>query len=406
MKPLRVLYLHMIGPFGGASRSLFEAVGAFPAGAVQPLFVTQRGSVSRFFSRLGEVIESRGMSQFDDTRYSRYRGVRWLVLLRELGYLPFTVAALAKAKRRWQRVDLIHLNEFTGLVPLLIARRLFDAPALVHVRSVAAADTRSRRTRWVHRTLRRDARAVVAIDETVRESLPDDLPVDVIHNAFSPQAASGHDDALEKRLRALRPESFKVGFVGNLLRVKGIHELVEAARITRERGLDVEFLVVGDEVAPSRGVKARLLKSLGLAQNVRAEVEAALDREGLRERFHLLGFSAEIGRAYDKMDVLCFPSHYDAPGRPIFEAAFFGVPSIVAVRKPRADTLVDGVTGIAFPPGDAVALADAIERLARDRAGTARMGQAAREMAERTFDVTANAGALLAVYRRVCAAPA
>jgi glycosyltransferase involved in cell wall biosynthesis len=405
MKPLRVLYLHMIGPFGGASRSLFEAVGAFPAGAVQPFFVTQRGSVTRFFSRLGEVVETRGMSQFDDTRYSRYRGVRWLVLLRELAYLPFTVAALAQAKRRWQRVDLIHLNEFTGLVPLLIARRLFGAPALVHVRSVAAADTASRRTRWVQRKLREDARAVVAIDETVRESLPADLPVDVIHNAFSPQAASGVDAALEARLQALRPESFKVGFVGNLLRVKGIHELVEAARITRERGVDVEFLVVGDDAAPSRGLKARLVKALGLAQNVRAEVEAALDRHALGDRFHLLGFSAEIGRAYRRMDVLCFPSHYDAPGRPIFEAAFFGVPSIVAVRKPRADTLVDGVTGLAFAPGDAVALADAIERLARDRALAARMGQAAREMAERTFDVTANASALLAVYRRICATP-
>jgi glycosyltransferase involved in cell wall biosynthesis len=406
MKPLRVLYLHMIGPFGGASRSLFESVGAFPAGEVQPLFVTQRGSVTRFFSRLGEVVEARGMSQFDDTRYSRYRGVRWLVLLRELAYLPFTVAALAKAKRRWQRVDLIHLNEFTGLVPLLIARKLFGAPALVHVRSVAATDTASRRTRWVQRKLRHDARAVVAIDETVRASLPADLAVDVIHNAFSPQAASGVDAALEARLHSLRPESFKVGFVGNLLRVKGIHELVEAARITRDRGVDVEFLVVGDDAAPSRGIKARLVKALGLAQNVRAEVETALDRHALRDRFHLLGFSAEIGRAYRRMDVLCFPSHYDAPGRPIFEAAFFGVPSIVAVRKPRADTLVDGVTGLAFAPGDAVALAEAIELLARDRARAAAMGEAARAMAERTFDVGTNAGTLLAVYRRVCAVPA
>ncbi|MEO5844527.1 MAG: glycosyltransferase family 1 protein, partial [Caldimonas sp.] len=66
-------------------------------------------------------------------------------------------------------------------------------------------------------------------------------------------------------------------------------------------------------------------------------------------------------------------------------------------------TLVDGVTGLAFAPGDAVGLADAIERLARDRAGAARMGEAAREMAERTFDVHRNAGELLAVYRRVCA---
>src|SRR6516164_6952647 len=183
MRPLRVLYLHMIGPFGGSSRSLFEAIGAFPPGAVQPFFVTQRGSVTRFFSRLGEVIEARGMSRFDDTLYSRYRGVRWLVLLRELAYLPSTVAALAAAKRRWKQVDLIHVNDFIGLVPLLLARCLFASPAVVHVRSVAHDDPRSRRTQWVQRTLHHKAAAVVAIDDTVRASLPAELRVDVIHNA-------------------------------------------------------------------------------------------------------------------------------------------------------------------------------------------------------------------------------
>ena len=404
MKPLRVLYLHMIGPFGGASRSLFEAIRAFPAGAVEPLFVTQRGSVTGFFSRLGEVIEARGLSQFDHTRYSHYRGARWLVLLRELAYLPFTVAALGRARRRWRRVDLIHLNEFTGLVALWLARRLFGAPAVVHVRSVADDNPRLLRTRWLHRLLRRESRAVVAIDETVRASLPADLAVEVIHNGFAPRAAAGSDDALEKKLAALRPESFKVGFVGNLLRVKGIHELVEAARLTRERGIDVEFIVVGDDAAPSRGLKARALKALGLAQNARLEVEAALDRHALRDRFHLLGFTAEIARVYRRMDVLCFPSHYDAPGRPIFEAAFFGVPSIVAVRAPRADTLVDGVTGIAIAPGAAGELADAIARMASEREATRRMGEAARQMAERNFVVERNAGRLLEVYRAVCAA--
>ena len=102
------------------------------------------------------------------------------------------------------------------------------------------------------------------------------------------------------------------------------------------------------------------------------------------------------------MDVLCFPSHLDAPGRPVFEAAFFSVPSIVAVRKPRADTLVNGVTGIAVTPRDAVALADAIERLARNPSEARRLGGAARAMAERTFDVRSNAAQLLEVYRRVC----
>lgn len=400
MKPLRVLYLHMIGPFGGASRSLFEAIRAFPAGAVEPHFVTQRGSVTDFFGRLGEVEGARGMSQFDHTRYGHYRGARWLVLLRELAYLPFTWAALRRARARWGEVDLIHLNEFTGLVALWLAQRRFGAPAIVHVRSVAHDDARQRRTGWLHRRLR-GAAAVVAIDENVRASLPANLPVEVIHNAFAPNAALGQDEAFEQRLAVLRPASFKVGFVGNLLRVKGIHELVEAARLTRERGLDVEFIVVGDDAQSSWGLKARLVKALGLAQNVRAEVEQALDRHALRDRVHLVGFTADIARAYRRMDVLCFPSHYDAPGRPIFEAAFFGVPSIVAVREPRADTLVHGETGLAIAPRAPVELTNAIERLARDREATRRMGEAARAMAESSFGVQRNAARLLDLYRRV-----
>ena len=159
-----------------------------------------------------------------------------------------------------------------------------------------------------------------------------------------------------------------MGFVGNLLLVKGIHELLEAARLTRERGLDVEFIVVGDDARPSHGLKSWLLKIMGLQQNVRAEIEAEIDRHGLRDRFHLVGFTEDIARVYRVMDVLAFPSHYDAPGRPIFEAAFFGVPSIVAVREPKADTIIDGETGIAIEPRAADQLA-AGDRAPSDRPG-------------------------------------
>jgi len=401
LKPLRVLYLHFVGPFGGASRSLFEAVSSFPPGAVQPMFVTQHGSVRDFFAQLGEVIETTGMTQIDNTRYSYYRGVRWLVVLREIAYLPSTALALRRAKQRWQKVDLIHLNEFSGLITLWIARRWFDVPAVVHVRSVLRIEPRSLRTRWINWMLKHHVQGVVAIDENVRASLPVDLPVDVIHNGFSPQLAPHPDTRFAERLAALRPESFKVGFVGNLLLVKGIHELIEAARLTRERGLDVEFIVVGDDARPSRGLKAWLLKFLGLQQNVRAEIEEALDRYALRDRIHLVGFTRDIARVYSHMDVLAFPSHYDAPGRPIFEAAFFGVPSIVAVREPKPDTLVDGETGIAIEPRSADQLARAIERLATDRAAAARMGEAARRMAEHNFNACANAAQLLSLYHRV-----
>jgi glycosyltransferase involved in cell wall biosynthesis len=396
---LKVLYIHMTGAFAGGSRSLYEVVRAIPAGEVEPLFIVPRGSVHGFFSGLGEVIEAAGISQFDNTRYSYYRGLRWLVVLRELAFIPSTLIALLRARKRWKHVDLIHINEITGVLPWLVARRLFKAPVIVHVRSVMRNDAVLFRTRWINRLLCDKADAVVAIDDTVRASLPRKLSVDVIHNAFSLKSADA-DSGFTYKL-GLKPGSFRVGFVGNLLRVKGIFELIEAARLTRDQGLDVEFIVVGGDAGRSDTLLARILNWLRIGQDVGTDVQAKIDEYGLRDRFHMVGFMADIAQAYACMDVLCFPSHYDAPGRPIFEAAFLRVPSIVALNKPMPDTLVDGVSGIAIPPHDAPALAKAITRLTNDRALAAEMGAAAHQMAISNFSAERNAAKLLAVYKRL-----
>lgn len=398
---IKVLYIHMIGAFGGASRSLFEAVRALPPGEVDAYFVTQRGSVSGFFRQVGvEVIEAKGLTQFDNTRYSFYRGVRWLVALRELLYLPATISALRQARQQWGKVDLIHLNEFTGLIPMLIARRLFAVPTVVHVRSVARDDSRSLRTRWVNNVLMKKAAAVIAIDENVRASLPSSLPIDVIHNGFTPAEEKEADQEFQRKLKLLRPDSYKVGFVGNLLRVKGLYDLIEAARLIKQAGVDVEFIIVGENARNLTGLQGKILKKLGLAQDVKADLERLIEEYGLGDSFHLVGFTTDIQRVYQSIDLLCFPSHYDAPGRPIFEAAFSGIPSVVAVRQPRPDTLVHGETGLAVPPHAPDKLAEAIMSLANNREKSCAFGDSARNMARRNFDVRTNSVYLLEVYRR------
>jgi glycosyltransferase involved in cell wall biosynthesis len=403
-EPLRIVYLHVVGEFGGASRSLYEAVRAFPEGVIEPVFVTARGTVQRFFSQLGRVVTAWGMSKFDHTRYGYYRGARWLILLREIAYLPATILAIRRVRREISHVDVLHLNEFVGLPALWLARRWLAPRAIViHVRSLACDKTKLKRTRWLHHELR-SAHAVVSIDESVRATLPADLKVDVIRNAFTPSTADSPDPAVELVMGRLRPGTFKVGFVGNLLRVKGIEEFIAAAHLIRQRGLDVEFIIVGDDARGSRGPLAGMLRALNLQQDHRAHVEAEIARLGLKDHVHMVGFTASIARVYRQMNVLCFPSHYDAPGRPIFEAAFFGVPSIVAVRDPRPDTLVDGVTGLAFTPGNAAELADCIEELARDVQKARSMGLAAKSLAEENFEAGRNAQTLLALYRRILSA--
>lgn len=399
---MKILYVDAVGPFGGASRSLFEAVGALPSGSVVPFFVMQRGTAQAYYGRFASgIVTARGLTRFDNTRFSHYRGIRWLILLRELFHLPFTLLAILKARWRWRRVDLIHVNEVVDLVPGLIAKAVFGAPLVVHVRSLQWTNTSALRTRWVHARLRRSAAAVIAIDENTRATLPGDLPVEVIHNAFTPKRAPLPDEALVERLSRLRPSSLKVGFVGNLHQAKGLFDLLEAARLLHEQGCDVEFLIVGGVTISDRGLRAWLLARAGLAQNLRTDLDERVRDYRLESSFHLLGPTDDIQCVYERLDLLAFPSHLDAPGRPVFEAAFSAVASIVCVDNPRPDTLVHGQTGLAIPAHDPKALAAAIRHFADDRAEVRRMGANARALAQANFVPARNARALLDVYQRV-----
>jgi glycosyltransferase involved in cell wall biosynthesis len=398
--PLRILYIDGVGPFGGASRSLYEVIQAMPTGEIEAYFVVQRGTILPYYERLARaIIAARGLTRFDNTRYGHYRGIRWLVALRELSYAPFTLMALVQARLRWRRVDVIHANEITEILPLLLARWLFRAPAIVHVRSLQRNDWSSRRSRWLKGRLQ-GLDAVVAIDQNVRSTLPPDVNVEVVHNSFTPQRSSA-DRTIAANLDRLRPTSLKIGFVGNLHHSKGLFDLVEAARQVHHDGKDVEYIIVGGVTRSDRGFKGWLLARLGFAQNVQKSLLETIEAAGLGDRFHLLGPTSDIQCVYERIDVLCFPSHFDAPGRPVFEAAFSGVPSIVAVSTPMPDTVIDGVTGLAVPMKDATRLAQAISHFAADRAEVDRMGAAARTLAERNFNPRTNATRLFEIYRSV-----
>ena len=127
----------------------------------------------------------------------------------------------------------------------------------------------------------------------------------------------------------------------------------------------------------------------------------------LVERLHLdeivvsRPFTTDLASIYQEIDVLCFPSYLDAPGRPIFEAGFFGVPSIAAISRPKADTFVPGETGLLVRPGAPEALAEAIIRLHDHPEETKRMGAAARRMANERFDARKNAAQMLSLYQRL-----
>jgi glycosyltransferase involved in cell wall biosynthesis len=400
---MKILYIDGVGPFGGASRSLFEAVRKLKAHeGVLPHFLIAKGTASEYYNQVTvDTITTRGLTRFDNTEYSHYRGLRWLVLLRELAYFPYTLIAIARAHSRWKDIAAIHVNEITELIPGLIAKRVFKVPLIVHVRSAQSKRLGSLRSRWIYHALKKQVDGIIAIDETVRATLPIDLPVTVIHNSFAMQPNQRPDQGIIEKIERLPPAGLTIGFVGNLHVSKGILDLLEAANIVATSGRTVNYVIVGGHTRADKGFKGWLLRRAGLTQNLDTELSRRIHTYRLENRFHLLGPTADIQSVYARIDVLCFPSHFDAPGRPIFEAAFFGVPCVTCVSAPKSDTLVPGTTGLVARQSDPQDLAAAIVRFADDRPSVQRMGENSRELANTNFDPAKNATKLMQLYQAV-----
>lgn len=398
---MNILYIDGVGPWGGASRSLFEALNNFPEDEVNKYFVIAKGTIEKHYSPLAkDYIITKGLMRFDNTDYSYYRGIRWLVFFRELAYLPYTFTALYKARKKWgNKIDLIHVNELTEIFPLLIAKWLFKVPAISHVRSVTRNDPKSMRCRWLHNSMRKNIDGIIAIDETVRASIPEDIKVKVIHNSFSPEYAKERDSVFFQKIEKIPKATLTVGFVGNLLKSKGILELLEAAKATKDMGYDINYLIVGGETRKENTLKRKMLKLLGLEQNFHQVVVQYIEENELSSNVYMLGATFDIQRAYEKMDVVCFASHFNAPGRPVFEAAFSGVPSIVAMNDPKPDTLVNMETGIAIPPHSVSKLIESILYFYNEPNEVKRMGVNVNILANKNFSPKNNSAKILDLYK-------
>jgi glycosyltransferase involved in cell wall biosynthesis len=85
----------------------------------------------------------------------------------------------------------------------------------------------------------------------------------------------------------------------------------------------------------------------------------------------------------------------------LMEAAACGRPLVATDVPGCRDIARPGVTGLLVPPDDPAALADAIERLARDPDLRRRFGTAGRQLVEETFASRRVGHDIVAIYRDV-----
>jgi lipopolysaccharide/colanic/teichoic acid biosynthesis glycosyltransferase/glycosyltransferase involved in cell wall biosynthesis len=172
-----------------------------------------------------------------------------------------------------------------------------------------------------------------------------------------------------------------IGFVGRLVKDKGIRELVEAFRRIKENHAHIRLLLIGD-FEQGNPVDA------GVRRYIESDSEIIL-----------LGFVSDTAPYYAAMDIFALPTYREGFPGVALEAQASGVPVVTTNATGAIDSIVDGVTGLLVPVGDSNSLAVAIDKLLGDAEARARMGRAGRERMERDFRPEVIWRAHLQVYR-------
>jgi colanic acid/amylovoran biosynthesis glycosyltransferase len=206
---------------------------------------------------------------------------------------------------------------------------------------------------------------------------------DYLAAACSPEVAQrihvnyhGADLARFSPLRHQRGERYRMMSCGWLKEYKGFHYLLDALAILVERGIDATLDLAGD--GPQRAFLERKADVLGISDRV--TFHGFVDHERLAELYRAsdaFALPSIVMGSYGRQDVIPnVLAEAMAVGLPVVGSRIGGVPELID----------DGESGLIVPERDAVALADALERIWDDRALASRLSAKGREKVERIWN--------------------
>jgi glycosyltransferase involved in cell wall biosynthesis len=324
---------------------------------------------------------------------------------RAAAFLRYAAATSRLAVTR--RFDLVVASStpLTVALPALAARALRGTPFIFEIRDPwpelpralggVPGPALAAMERLADAACRRAA-AVIALTEGMAETAlargADPAGVHVVPNGcdlglFGPHIAGWQPEQAS-------PTECLALYAGAHGKANGLGTLLDAAAILRARGeTRLRLLLVGQGAEKpaliARAEAERLINVTFLDPMPRPALGAL--QAGCQVALHLLA------------DVPAF-AEWTAPNK-LMDGLAAGRP-VVTNQPGRAARLVqDGPSGIAVPPGDAAALADALQRLAADRTLREAMGRAARHQAVTRWDRRLLAAQFCAVVEAAASRP-
>jgi glycosyltransferase involved in cell wall biosynthesis len=178
------------------------------------------------------------------------------------------------------------------------------------------------------------------------------------------------------------PESARILFFGRMWAYKGLDVFVDAIDMLARRGVAHEAIVAGRGPEMTR-LGARM-EAMPTVKTINAYISPA-----------------DTGRLFQSAAVVALP-YKDATQSGVLASAYGNSrPVVASATGGIPDVVTDGVNGLLVPPGDAAALADALERVLTSKPLAATLTDGARQTAAGILNWDHIAEQLLGSYQKL-----
>ncbi|MCA1365241.1 glycosyltransferase [Bradyrhizobium sp. IC3069] len=178
------------------------------------------------------------------------------------------------------------------------------------------------------------------------------------------------------------PESGRILFFGRMWAYKGLDVFIDAIDMLAQRGVAHEAIVAGRGPEMTR-LGARM-EAMPTVKTINAYISPA-----------------DTGRLFQSATVVALP-YKDASQSGVLASAYGNArPVVASATGGIPDVVTDGVNGLLVPPGDATALADALERVLTSNSLATTLADGARQTAAGPLNWDHIAERLLGSYHRL-----
>ncbi len=318
-------------------------------------------------------------------------GVRTVAIRRSSPW-DFRDAAVLLRTLRHEPIAIVHSHLFVGSMFASPLARLAGVRAVVetfHLPEVWRMGKRLKRSFWIDRQMARFVDRYVAVSDSAARHLTSRkrIPAGKIQTIFNGRdLARFHPPSAAERREAraalgLGAEPAAV-VLGRLEPQKGHALMIEAAAVLARSLPALKILFAG---------------SGGLERELRARCAAA----GLTAMVGFLGYRSDPEVLFAAADIAVLPSLYEGLPLAAIEAMAAARPVVATDIDGVREVVADGGSGLLVRAGDAHALAQAIERLARFPILARQLGMNGRRRAERHFDLRLQVEGTVSLYEEL-----